>query len=331
METRQMQTTGATAFAFTGRGDEYFRIWIVNLLLTLLTLGIYSAWAKVRRNRYFYGSTRLGDASFEYLAKPLAILKGRLLAVAAFVAYGVITRLWPLTAPLFGLAMFVALPWLVVRSLTFRARNTAFRNLRFDFKPAYSEAVVYFTAMPLLFFFTLGLIYPYVVWGQKRLIMGNSAYGQTPFRFGARPGQFYRIYGLALVLVIVLASGIVALAVVHRAALVLFVPAYLLVRAYTNVAVSNLVFNHTTLAEHAFRSRLRTRDLFWLYLSNALAIVATLGLFVPWARVRMARYRCASLELEIAGDLDHFVATERAKVGSAGEELGEMLDLDLAL
>ena len=32
-------------FRFTGKTGEYFRIWIVNLALTILTLGIYSAWA----------------------------------------------------------------------------------------------------------------------------------------------------------------------------------------------------------------------------------------------------------------------------------------------
>ena len=36
-------------FRFHGNGAEYFRIWIVNFLLTLLTLGVYSAWAKVRK------------------------------------------------------------------------------------------------------------------------------------------------------------------------------------------------------------------------------------------------------------------------------------------
>ncbi len=32
---------------FTGKGSEYFKIWIVNIALSLITLGIYSAWAKV--------------------------------------------------------------------------------------------------------------------------------------------------------------------------------------------------------------------------------------------------------------------------------------------
>lgn len=47
-----------TPFRFTGNGREYFRIWIVNTLLTILTLGIYSAWAKVRKKRYIYGNGR---------------------------------------------------------------------------------------------------------------------------------------------------------------------------------------------------------------------------------------------------------------------------------
>src|SRR5262245_53377118 len=76
-------------FQFTASGGEYFRIWIVNLLLTLLTVGIYSAWAKVRRLRYFYGNTSLAGSAFEYHGQPLQILKGRLIALAALIVYSV--------------------------------------------------------------------------------------------------------------------------------------------------------------------------------------------------------------------------------------------------
>ena len=74
-------------FEFRGNGGEYFRIWIVNLLLTIVTLGIYSAWAKVRRLRYFYGNTFLDGQSFDYHGQPLAILKGRLIVVAGYVVF----------------------------------------------------------------------------------------------------------------------------------------------------------------------------------------------------------------------------------------------------
>ena len=71
-------------FEFRGEGKVYFRIWVVNALLSIITLGVYSAWAKVRSNRYFYSHLYLDGTSFEYLANPVSILKGRVLAVTLF-------------------------------------------------------------------------------------------------------------------------------------------------------------------------------------------------------------------------------------------------------
>ena len=61
---------GTYPFTFTGTAGSYFRIWIVNLFLSLITLGIYSAWAKVRKKRYLYGHTWVADANFEYHGQP---------------------------------------------------------------------------------------------------------------------------------------------------------------------------------------------------------------------------------------------------------------------
>ena len=54
---RHETETAGCDFSFTGNASEYFGIWIVNLLLSIVTFGIYTAWAKVRRLRYFYGNT----------------------------------------------------------------------------------------------------------------------------------------------------------------------------------------------------------------------------------------------------------------------------------
>ena len=50
-----MENARKLPLEFRGNGYEYFRIWIVNILLTIMTLGIYSAWAKVR-NCYLAGA-----------------------------------------------------------------------------------------------------------------------------------------------------------------------------------------------------------------------------------------------------------------------------------
>ena len=76
------QTVAATnetryRFEFRGTGGAYFRIWIVNLALSIITLGIFSAWAKVRTKRYFNGSTSVAGHAFDYHASGFKILIGR--------------------------------------------------------------------------------------------------------------------------------------------------------------------------------------------------------------------------------------------------------------
>ena len=76
MGTDEIGSVEPTPVRFTGNTGEYFRIWIVNIALTIVTLGVYSPWAKVRKFRYFYGNTSLADGRFDYHAKPKAILIG---------------------------------------------------------------------------------------------------------------------------------------------------------------------------------------------------------------------------------------------------------------
>src|SRR5579862_4593174 len=78
---------------FTGSGAEYFGIWIVNLLLTIVTLGIYSAWAKVRRLQYFYRHTELAGSSFDFHGNPVKILIGRVIALLMLLAYNYTVRI----------------------------------------------------------------------------------------------------------------------------------------------------------------------------------------------------------------------------------------------
>ena len=75
---------------FTGKSGEYFKLWFVNMFLSIITLGIYSAWAKVRDTQYLYGHTQVDGQSFRFLASPMQILKGRIIAVIVFVLYMVL-------------------------------------------------------------------------------------------------------------------------------------------------------------------------------------------------------------------------------------------------
>ena len=110
------------AFSFRGETGEYFRIWIVNVALTIVTLGVYSAWAKVRTERWFYAHTWVAGAPFQYLAKPIPILVGRAIAVVLFGGYVLAAAFVPGSElAVLGLIALV-MPLLIVRGLRFRAR-----------------------------------------------------------------------------------------------------------------------------------------------------------------------------------------------------------------
>jgi len=136
---------------FTGSGSEYFRIWIVNIVLTVCTLGIYSAWAKVRTKRYFYNHTRLAGHHFDFLASPQQILRGRIIAVILLGLYVGVNHFLPAWSWLAATVLALALPALLVLAMGFRLRNTSFRNIRFYFRKDFAKAYLLAAAPVALF------------------------------------------------------------------------------------------------------------------------------------------------------------------------------------
>lgn len=125
---------------FKGEGREFFGIWIVNILLSIITLGVYSAWAKVRTKRYFYGNTHLAGDSFEYHAQPMQILKGRLVALVALFVWGIANSFSPIASLVLILLFYISLPWLLWSNARFDAAMTSYRNVHFSFNASLKEA-----------------------------------------------------------------------------------------------------------------------------------------------------------------------------------------------
>ena len=118
---------------FSGSGSEYFRIWIVNLLLILVTFSLYYPWAKVRKLRYFYGNTQVAGHAFDFHGDPAKMLRGYLLVGALFAAYSFAGQFSPVAA-LIALVIIAAIwPLLFRASLRFRLAQTSWRGLRFAF------------------------------------------------------------------------------------------------------------------------------------------------------------------------------------------------------
>lgn len=324
------------AFEFTGNGRGYFKIWIVNLLLTVLTLGIYSAWAKVRRQQYFYRNTRLAGANFDYHGTPVAILKGRLIALGLLALYSVAGQVNPILGMVIALLLATVMPWLIVRSLRFKLHNSSYRGLRFAFTGSEREAYTVFLLFPVLTVLTLYLLAPFTHQRIKQYQHRNSLYGSTLFNFDASAGSFYRVYLklFGMILGLALLGGFLQATLFSAGApfaLFLLPVVFLFVVSYLAVRLPNLIWSSTTLGEHRFYSHQKALPYLWIAATNLLGIVLTLGLFLPFAAVRMLRYKLEHTGLLAQGDLSEFVAGQAQQIGAMGEETAEMFDIDISL
>ncbi|HVT34803.1 MAG TPA: YjgN family protein [Nevskiaceae bacterium] len=337
---------------FTGDGGEYFQIWIVNLLLTVLTLGIYSAWAKVRRLRYFYRNTELAGARFEYHGDPIAILKGRMIALGLLLAYQFAPRVSMRLFALVLLLLAVVMPWLLRQSFRFRMHNSSWRGLRFSFHGSVAEAYTSFLVLPIFSLITLYLGAPLMHQRIKQYQHGNARYGSERFGFHATAGNFYGAYWIIMLLflLLIIAGGVVSgMAIAAASAghggkpnasavlggmLWMFgviVAGFLAIGPLWLARIQNLVWNNTTLGAHRFESKVHAGRLIWITLTNFIGIVVTLGLFRPWADVRVARYLLESVALLPASSLDEFVAGQEQAMGAVGQEAADLFDIDIGL
>ena len=334
-------------FEFKGRGVEYFKIWIVNVLLSIATLGIYSAWAKVRTHQYFYGNTLLNGSSFEYTAKPLNILKGRMIALVLLATYSALVHLAPLWALGMALVLLIATPWIVVLSLRFNARYTSYRNIGFHFDGSLGGAAKAFIFWPLFGIFTFGIFLPFAWQRQARYVVANHRYGKSKFSFNGDIGEYYKILLILIAasfiffivfVFIAVGMGMAVSAMGAEAKDLVMVPAmflyllfYLFAGAYFVVGLANILYNNTRLDEHRFSANWELLSYAKLLFVNTLLILLTLGLYIPFAKVRTAAYKAEHTQFIAADDLSHFAADDKEQVNSVADGVNDLFAMDISI
>jgi len=361
---------------FNGTGAEYFRIWIVNLLLTLLTAGIYSAWAKVRKLQYFYRNTEVDGSVFDYHGRPIAILKGRIVAVLLLGFYNFAFQ-FSFLLGLFAVALLaVLLPWLLTQSQKFKLYYSSYRGLRFHFSGPLREAY-FIWGLPFvllmipitlggtvpsgarpptvvligfgLTFLALLLLVPYLHYRIKRFQHAHAHFGRSAGRFHGKSSRFYWIYLQATLLIIAVGviagvlfavfglgaaatRGPAAAAIVGVLIMIAFYLVVLSVTPFVNARVQNYVWNNTLLGLVGFDSVVKARRLAFIYITNLLLIIVTFSLYIPFAVVRMLKYRLTCVTVLSTDDLQGFVAQQAAmEVAATGEGAADLLDFDFSL
>ncbi|WP_194867653.1 YjgN family protein [Pseudoalteromonas sp. PPB1] len=341
--------TAPSQLQFTGNAKEYFGIWIVNILLTLLTLGIYSAWATVRTKQYFYGHTVLDGHRFDYLATPIQILKGRLLAVGLFVIYSVVSGYFPLVGAMMAFALVFLVPWMINQGLKFSMRMTRYRNIRFAFKGNLGEAMVNFVVLPFVSIFTLYLLMPWVLKRIDAYIHSNIRYGDKPVQVQLEGKEYYVaallviLLGILVMMLLGLAFSLVGGININPGELgtvnfgvFLIVPLYLFVisalQGIYQAQIRNHILNNAQIEDVAeFESNLAPQRYALILATNAAAIVLTAGLAFPWAKVRKVKALAGATQVMLLPGADQVLDNAQQADSSFAEEAANVFDVDISL
>ncbi len=339
---------------FRGTTAEYTRIWLVNVALSIVTLGLYLPWARIRMRRYFYGNTFLEGHNFSYTASPVSLLLGYVVVWVLFVTFSLLQNIEALQwVSVVLLLLFVLLyPWLLYRSLRFQAHNTLHRGLRFGFGGGAGNAYLFYGLLPLTYSISLGLTVPLAQYVQRRYLVEGLRYGATQSMFRGRVGPVYLAYLMGIGGMVALWLVVIGLWAALRAftagpqvaqggwsgswpwllLALISVSGYLGVGQFVRAQLLRYTLEQAQLGTTLrFRVRYRPLGLAWVVVSNLLVQVMTLGLAAPWAAIRKNRYLLSRIDVLTLAPLTNYPAARSQQENALGEAAAELFDIGINL
>lgn len=349
--------------AFTGGVLEYYGVVILNALLTMITLGIYAPWAKVRKQRYFFSHTEFLDEGFQYLATGKQLFIGRIVAIIILVALSVAEFIPGIGIPLSIAIVLFGLPFVLNRSLRFNARNLAWRDVRFGWEGTFPMAILVWMIYPVLSVLTLGLLQPLAARALRRHYADNHSFGGAQFSadLGLAPFYFALFKAITFAVVLIALFGGLTGAIAYGALETLFVGVtssddlllklaflsdeqkVLLALPFIGVGFAfyisgkfyfalarHVMINHLRLSGGIrFQSQLSAFKYAFVILTNLLINILTIGFAHPFTVVRHYRFLTQAVEVRPIADMAGFVDKQAQAGFSVFEEVSDIEGLSI--
>jgi uncharacterized membrane protein YjgN (DUF898 family) len=345
---------------FWGRGQTLFGIFIVNTFYTLLTLGIYSFWGRVRIRQFLSSQTSLAKIRFSYHGTAQELIKGWSKAFLIFgIPYGILSLapiIWehiPSWIPNVLAAMMVLcfIPIAVVGSHRYRLSRTAFGAIRFSFRGQVKDYMKIWFTGTFLTFITAGVYYPFFENTRREFLVSHTYLGNQHFSYNGTGMALLGIYGkalgliacvlLATVLMFVEISGIPLTPEFQNhladwlndeehhswlaAGMLVNVAALMWSWFYLQLSKQRYFWNHSAFGNAPFQFTASTWKLIELRVTNFLMLVLTFGLAWSWVQIRNLQFLYYYLGLQ--GPLDiHQIEQEALDASPTGEELAGYFD-----
>ncbi len=345
---------------FWGHGKTLFGIFIVNTLYTLLTLGIYSFWGRVRIREYLSSQTSLRKIRFSYHGTGLELLKGSLKALIVFgIPYSFLSFVpifWdeiPAWIPnaLAGIMVICFIPVAVVGSHRYRFSRTAFGAIRFSFRGQVHAYMKIWLIGTLLTVMTAGAYYPFFENARREFLTSHTYLGNRHFTYSGTGMALLGVYSKTLGL-IVGTLLLTTLMLIERSELPLtadfqehfatwlhdpkshfWISAGIIVNTgmlifswfYVQLSKQRYFWNHSSFGIAPFHYTASTWNLIELRVTNFFMLILTFGLAWSWVQVRNLQFLFFYLGLQ--GPLDmHKFEQEALDASPTGEELAGYFD-----
>ena len=300
--------------SYHGKWSTLLGMHIVNNLLTVLTLGIYSFWGKVKVRKYLLGSTELMGERLAYTGTGRELMSGWWKASLVMgAAYGVPQALSRMVHPAFALAllpvMMVLIPFALASARRYRLSRTTWHGVRFSFNGHPLEYVKLHVKGSLLTFLTLGLYSPHFHAQKEGFWRSNTSYGSGSFEYTGDGKDLKKDFMKAMLLQI---------------------PTLGLYWFWYKAKATRYDWANTTFGGLTFSSNLTGGRLLSFKAANALLVVLTLGFALPIVKARNIGFLAAHLNMK--GDVEFAKLTQTAPVARAvGDGLASIFDVDLGM
>ncbi len=330
---------------FHGTGGGLFKIMFVNLILTLLTLGIYSFWGKTKVRRYLCEQSSFAGDRFYYHGTGWELFRGALIFGAMFGLFNLglysIGQVWGMEAQIVAqtvgpLLIIFLFPIILVGAFKYRLSRTAWRGIRFSFRGKRKSALWLYIKGYLFTLLTLGFYTPYFTINAQKFWIGESYFGNQSFQYDGKGKDIFQAF-LVLVLMYVLTIGAPLLLNLYvpgigeeqlaQMMMIMYIPLGVAFMWYT-VYLARYHWSKTEFAGGTFNYDATTYQWISLNITNLFLIIVTLGFAIPLAEIRSRRFFAD--HLAVAGNMQLSQVVQEAQKSSAlGEGIADGFDIDV--
>jgi uncharacterized membrane protein YjgN (DUF898 family) len=309
-----METTSKKYFHlnFDGNGNGYFGIWVVNIILTIITLGLYYPWAKIANRKYIWNSTSMQGDRFVFNGTGIEIFRGFVIAYSILAVSILLVFFSPYLIFIFYLILFLIMPFAIFGAWRYRISRTSWRGIYFSFDGNMREFFNLFFLHFILTILTFGI---YGSWFNVKImnyLFSHTRFGQYKMNFVGKGEDLFVINLLGVILTFI-TFGIYG--------------AWYLKNRFHFTIENTLLQDENS--DYYLRCNLDGGDVFVVNLANGILSAITLGLFTPWAIMRTQKLLLESVFIPEDLELDSLEQSADDFNDATGDSLLDILDVGL--